>query len=128
MGSIKESQDRPMTVEEYKELDRQNAKRRTRNETFIYGMVSKKNLGERRARLDKDKNPMFDKGGDQLFYKPSMSIVFDITGGSLDLQIEDEELFNSIDCYESYEMTARHGKVRVFGKEETGLIPLKFEL
>lgn len=129
MASIKELEDRPMTLEEYKELDRQNAKRRTRNETRIYGQVSKKTVGDPRPRIDKTtKLPICDGDGNQLFYKPSMSITFDFTGGSLELQIDEVSLFDSVLVFESYEMTARHGAVRSFGKDVVGLIPLKFEI
>lgn len=132
MGSIKEKQDeldnQVLTVEQYKEMERQAAKRRTTNETHIYGFVSKKILGEARPRVDKaTKLPICDSDGNELFYKPSMSIQFDFTGGSLLLQVEDEALFNSVDEFESYYMTARHGSVRVFGKPEIALVPLKFE-
>lgn len=125
----KELESRSLTVEEYKEMDRQAAKRRTTNITQLYGFVSAKVLGEARPRMDKKTNlPICDDEGNQLYYKQSMSIKFDITGGSLMLQTENQALFDSVDEFESYLLTARHGEVRAFGRVETALIPLKFEI
>lgn len=127
MGHVIKDKNEVLTVEQYMELDRQNAIRRTKNQTELYGFISKKTKSDPKPAM-KDGVQQLNGDGSLRFYKPSMSITFDITGGSLNLQIEDESLFDSIDCYCSYLMTARHGEVRNFGQKETGLIPLKFEL
>ncbi|MCK9373469.1 MAG: hypothetical protein M0P91_09735 [Sulfuricurvum sp.] len=123
---ITQQNETPMTLEQYLELDRKRAARRILNETKIFGQITKKYVGQAKPRM-KDNMPVHDEDGNPMFYTPPMSITFGYTGGSLELPINDENLFNSVEEFGEYLLIARHGKVKVFGKEQDGLIPLRFE-